>query len=78
MTGPTSGPGPFDGLFQAGLFPALPFDPFSEPSPIPSSAPTKATSGSIAVIDDVDDDNDVVLDGDDGAAAIGSGSPRTI
>jgi hypothetical protein len=58
----------------------LPFRPFSEPSPIPSSAPTEATPGSIAAIDDVDDDNDndVVLDGDDGAAAIGSGSPRTI
>jgi hypothetical protein len=39
---------------------------------------SKVTSGSIAVIDDVDDDKDVVLDGDDGAAAICSGSPSTI
>lgn len=84
MTGPTSA-APFDGLFHAGLLPALPFGPipFSELSAIDSSTgegedeaddddkEAAATTGSTTEIDDV-------AEGDDGTAAIGSDSPRTI
>lgn len=83
MTCPTSAAAPFEGLFQAGLFPPLPFSEFSA---IDSStakvgggaARAEGTAGSIAA---AGDDGDVVMAGEEVAAAaaiIGSDSPRTI
>lgn len=87
MTGPTSATAPFEGLFQAGLFPPL---PFSELSAIDSSTAkvgdgggAARAEGAAASIAAAGDDGDVVVTGEEvaattAAAIIGSDSPRTI
>lgn len=87
MTGPTSATAPFEGLFQAGLFPPL---PFSELSAIDSSTAkvgdgggAARAEGAAASIAAAGDDGDVVVTGEEVAAAtaaaiVGSDSPRTI
>ena len=82
MTCATSAAAPFEGLFQAGLFPPLPFSEFSaidsSAAKVGGGAATAAgTAGSIAA---AGDEGDVVMAGEEVAAAaiIGSDSPRTI
>lgn len=76
MTGLPSEAAPLDGLFQAGLLPILPLGklPLSKLSPTELESST-GKDGEVTV----EDSTTIAADGgDEGEAAVGSDSPRTI
>lgn len=79
MTGPTS-EAPLDGLFQTGFFPALPWPPDSSDFSSPAAATASTVDREAGGATDTEAIGSIGVFGwgEEGAAAIGSGSPRTI